>query len=52
MLINERQVLKEIRKGGIDKTFMIYCYDTLSDRKSLYFVLDFVPGGELRTYVK
>ena len=50
--MNEKHVLKEIADGNIDHTFMIHCYETLADRKSLYFVLDFVPGGELRTYVK
>lgn len=34
---------------NISRDFIVQCYDTFQDTESLYFVMEFLPGGDLHT---
>jgi len=44
---NEKNVLK-----GISHPFIVKLYRTFKDEHSLYFLLEFIPGGELFNYIR
>jgi serine/threonine protein kinase len=37
---------------NINKNFIVQCYDTFQDAENLYFVMEFLPGGDLHTQRK
>ncbi|CAI2382949.1 unnamed protein product [Moneuplotes crassus] len=36
----------------IKKDFIIQCYDSFEDAENLYFVMEFIPGGDLHDMIK
>lgn len=48
-LNNEKSVCRDTK---INKEFIVTCYDTFQDDDNLYFVMEFVPGGDLHSLVK
>eukprot|EP01125_Pyxidicula_operculata_P011497 TRINITY_DN3763_c0_g1_i1.p1 TRINITY_DN3763_c0_g1~~TRINITY_DN3763_c0_g1_i1.p1 ORF type:complete len:501 (-),score=102.54 TRINITY_DN3763_c0_g1_i1:219-1721(-) len=44
---NEKQILSNVNHPGVTKMFM-----TFNNEKCLYMLLEFVPGGELFTYIR
>ncbi|TPX32142.1 hypothetical protein SmJEL517_g04729 [Synchytrium microbalum] len=45
--INEKTILEQLRHP-----FLVHLYGTFQDSQNLYLVLDYIPGGELFTYLR
>lgn len=47
---NEKEVLNLVSE--IDNSFYVRLYETMQDTKGLYFLLEYIHGGELSTFLK
>ena len=48
--MNEKGIIRKLSEG--EESFFVGLVDSMQDENNLYFLLEYLPGGELLTHIK